>query len=244
MLPPPLPAVFAANPWFASLPPALARTLLATAQPVRRRRGEFVFQQGDRVEGGVGAFFGLLAGQLKMSMLDADGGESILVLIEPGNWFGEVPVLEGQPRALSAVALRDCELLQLDATTFLALMAQPNGFAQAIARLLAGRLRMAYGFLGMGALRSMRARIAMRLLQLAHGDLTQADQGRVLLSTSQDALALMLGISRPSLNKELQVFAAAGVLALRYGGIEILDRQRLAAVAEGQPMQPVQLSDC
>lgn len=236
------PPVFAANPWFASLPPELAQALLAQARPRSLARGERLFQQGDVVKGTAGAFFGLASGRIKMSILDAQGGEAILTVIEPGNWFGEVPVLENLPRALSAQAIDDSELLQLNAISFLALMEQAS-FAQAIARLLANRLRLVYEFVGIQALRTMRERIAARLLALARGDLTQAGQERTRLSTSQESLAMMLGISRPSLNKELQPLAAAGVIALRYGGIEILDASRLMAIAAGESASGRQLSD-
>jgi len=82
-------------------------------------------------------------GSLKLSVLHSDGKEGILALIEPGNWIGEVALLDNtQCRAHTATALEDCTLLAVTAEAFETLM-QHADFAAAIARLVAGRLRMA-----------------------------------------------------------------------------------------------------
>jgi CRP-like cAMP-binding protein len=222
---------FPDNPWFASLPQDQADALLRAARPLRLRTGEFAFRQGDTIKSQAGAFFAVARGLLKISMLHPDGGEVILAMIEPGNWVGEVAILDGLPRAHTAVAVSDSELVCVSAEDFRRLM-QHSAFAEAIARLLAGRLRLAYGLMGDSALQSTRSRIARRLVMLAHGDITLSATGRSSISTSQDAVAMMLGISRPTLNKELQALADIGAIALRYGRIEIKDEALLLRSAE------------
>lgn len=144
----------------------------------------------------------------------------------PPAWFGEVSLLDRLPRAHSAIALADSALLSVSVEKFDALM-QRSAFAQAIAALLAARLRLAYGLMGDSALQGTRERIGRRLALLAHGDVTQSASSRDSVSTSQENLAMMLGISRPTLNKELQALARLGAISLRYGRIEILDMQLL-----------------
>lgn len=223
---------FHQNPWFASLPEALAEALLRAATRLRLGPGQFAYRQGDGVRESGGAFFGLASGLLKLQILHPDGKETILAVVEPGNWIGEVATLEQLPRAHTAVALVESELLAVSAEGFKGLM-QHAEFAQAIARLLAGRLRLAYGLMGDSALLTTRARVARRLVMLAHGDVTQAVDGRPLLSTSQDIVAMMLGISRPTLNKELQALAEQGAITLRYGRIEIKDMLLLQECGKG-----------
>lgn len=218
--------VFTENPWFATLPTTVADALLGAAQVVRVRAGEALFRQGAPVDEPIGAFFGVVSGLLKVSILHSSGNEAILAVIEPGNWFGEVSLLAPLPRPHTAVALEDTELLAVSADRFAQLMLD-NAFAQAIARLVAGRLRMAYGLLSDSALQSTRERIGRRLFMLAHGDVTQSRSGRSIITTSQNNLAMMLGISRPTLNKELQALAKRGAITLRYGRIEIRDMQLL-----------------
>ena len=75
--------------------------------------------------------------------------------------------------------------------------------------------------------RDMGARVARRLLVLAHGDATMAEQARARVLVSQDALAMMLGITRQTLSKELKVLVRDGVLSLGYGRIEIVSMPEL-----------------
>lgn len=218
---------FSDNPWFRSLPPVQARALLDAAQPMRLGAGKVLYRQGDTLGPSTPSFFGLASGVMKLSILNSDGKEGILTVIEPGNWIGEVALLDNtQRRAHNAIAIDECELAAVSAKAFEALM-HDTGFARAVAKLVAGRLRLAYEALAGQTLQSMRERVARRLVLLAHGDITQATRSRLHISTSQDNLAMMLGVSRPTLSKELQALARTSLIALRYGQIEILDMEGL-----------------
>jgi CRP/FNR family cyclic AMP-dependent transcriptional regulator len=91
-------------------------------------------------------------------------------------------------------------------------------------------VRSLYGMLEDAALRSTRARVARRLRLLAHGDATQALKARPVVPVSQEALAMMLGISRQTLSVELKAMVAQGAIALRYRCIEIVSAARLEAL--------------
>jgi CRP/FNR family transcriptional regulator, cyclic AMP receptor protein len=209
------------NPWFAALPSDLQRALVELAEPVHLSPGEMLFRQGDPVSGGRGAFFGLLSGQIKISSLRDDGHEAILAVLEAGNWFGEISLFDQRPRTHDATALGPVAVLALPQTAFEALLDSAEGFGRAMCGLLAGRVRSLYGMVEDATLRSTRARVARRLVLLAHGDATQANTARPVVNVSQDALAMMLGITRQTLNKELKALAALGALVPRYGRIEI-----------------------
>ncbi|CAJ0786272.1 Cyclic AMP receptor protein [Ralstonia condita] len=219
-------SAFASNAWFQSLPLQAAQALLECAVPVPVAAGAFLFHQGDSMDGGSHAFFGVASGVLKLSIFNAEGDEAILALVEPGNWFGGVSTLDQQPRGHCAIALEDAEVLGVSVEQFEALM-RDAAFAGAIARLVATRLRLAYGSLASAALHATRARVARRIAMLAHGDVSQSSEGRTTISTSQDALAMMLGISRQTLSKELQALVRLGAIRLRYGHIEIEDMAAL-----------------
>ena len=87
--------------------------------------------------------------------------------------------------------------------------------------MLAARTRSLYGMVEDATLRSTRARVARRLLLLARGDATQAADTRAVVPVSQEALAMMLGITRQTLSKELKLLAAHGAITLGYGRIDI-----------------------
>jgi CRP-like cAMP-binding protein len=209
-----------ANPWFAALPLADRRAVVTASERQRLAPGEMLFRQGDEVPPGQGAFYGVISGGIKASSLREDGKEAILVVLEVGNWFGELSLIDRQPRTHDATAMGDCELLALPRAAFDRLMKRP-AFALGLCRMLAGRVRSLYGMVEDATLRSTRARVARRLLLLARGDATQAREPRPVVPVSQEALAMMLGVSRQTLSKELQVLAREGAIALGYGRIEI-----------------------
>ena len=208
------------NPWFAALPLGERKALVEACERQVLSAGEMLFRQGDAVRAGQGAFYGVLRGRIKASSLREDGKEAILAVLERGNWFGEISLIDGQPRTHDATALGEVEVLVLQRPGFDRLMRRP-AFAQAVSRMLAARVRSLYGMVEDATLRSTRARVARRLLQLARGDATQALLPRTEVPVAQEALAMMLGLSRQTLSKELQGLARGGAIALGYGRIVI-----------------------
>jgi CRP-like cAMP-binding protein len=220
------------NPWFAGLPSVDRRALLAGCERLRLAPGEMLFRQGDAVPAGTGAFYGVVSGGIKASSLREDGKEAILAVLEAGNWFGEISLIDRQPRTHDATALGEAEVLALPRAAFDRLMKRP-AFALAVCRMLAGRVRSLYGMVEDATLRSTRARVARRLLLLARGDATQAREARPVVPVSQEALAMMLGLSRQTLSKELQGLQQAGAVQLGYGRIEIASAARLEREGAG-----------
>ena len=215
-------ASLSANPWFASLAPDVRALIVGQAEPVRLRRGEMLFRQGDAPSG----FYGLVNGTLKMSTLREDGKEAILAVIEAGIWFGEISLIDSEPRTHDATAVGDVQVLLLPQPVFDTLMERAD-FARAIAALLAGRIRLLYGIVEDATLRSTRARVARRLLMLVRGDAAMSPQMRPRVPVSQEGLAMMLGITRQTLSKELRLLADEGVVELGYGYIEVVSAERL-----------------
>ncbi len=212
------------NPWFGGLPLGERKAMLAAADMVQFRAGEMLYRKGDAT----GGFFGVVQGAFKVSTLGEDGREGILSVIEAGNWFGEASVIDGLPRPHDATAVLAGVVLVIKPQAFKRLM-QRSAFARAIAVLLCGRVRVLYGMVEDAMLRSTRTRIARRLLTLARGDATMASDARVSVAVSQEALAMMLGITRQTLSKELKLLVRDGVLSLGYGRIEIASMPELEA---------------
>jgi len=152
-LDPALLARLSVNPWFAAL--------LQHAERKQLRPGEMMFLQSDAR----GGFYGLLSGSLKISSLREDGREPIFVLLEVGNWFGEILLLDRQPRTHDVTALVSAEVL----------VVPQAAFARAIAVMLAGYIRSLYDVVEDTALRSTQARIVPLLPLLARGDASMAD---------------------------------------------------------------------
>ena len=210
-----------ANPWFATLTALDQQALLANAERLRLQPAEMLFRQSAVL----GGFYGLLRGTLKISSLR----EAILALLESGNWIGEISLIDGDPRTHDATALNAAEVLVVVQPAFAALMSRAS-FALAIARLLTGRVRSLYSMVEDTTLRSTRTRVARRLLLLARGDATLAVDARPSVPVSQEALAMMLGITRQTLSKELKALQALGAVSMRYKRIEIVSAAQLDAL--------------
>ncbi|KQU83600.1 Crp/Fnr family transcriptional regulator [Variovorax sp. Root318D1] len=217
------------NPWFTSMPRAQREALVGAAELLHVRRGAMVFRQGDPVHAAGGGFYGLAAGAIKISSLRQDGREAILAVLEPGNWFGEITLIDGSPRTHDATALESLDLLVVPPEAFAHQM-RDVVFANAIAAMLAARVRMLYGLTEDATLRSLRARVAHRLLVLARGDATQSVHLRRTLMLPQEALAMMLGITRQTLSKELNALARDQVISIGYGRIDLLSVEALQAL--------------
>ncbi|MEJ8851354.1 Crp/Fnr family transcriptional regulator [Variovorax rhizosphaerae] len=210
-----------ANPWFAGIPVAQREALLGAAELTHWRRGAMLFRQGDPVTLAGTGLYGLVRGMVKASTLRHDGREAILSVIEPGNWFGEISLIDGSPRTHDATALTALDMLVVPPEAFAELM-RDVAFANAMAALLAARVRFLYALMEDATLRDLRARVARRLCTLARGDATQSLEARDRVALSQEALAMMLGVTRQTLSGELNALAREGLIALGYGKIDIL----------------------
>lgn len=214
--------VMSCNPWFGALPLGERKAMLAASAVVHLRPGEMLFRKGDTG----GGFFAVLSGALKVSTLGEDGREGILSVLEAGIWFGETSHFDGMPRPHDVTAMEASEVLFIAPPDLTRLMRR-NAFAGGMAGLMSVRTRALYGLVEDAMLRSTRTRIARRLLSLARGDATMAAHARAGVAVSQESLAMMLGITRQTLSKELKALARAGVLTLGYGRIEIVSLEKL-----------------
>jgi CRP/FNR family transcriptional regulator, cyclic AMP receptor protein len=197
------------SPLFRGLAPAVQERIAALARQQSYRRGEIVFSHGDSGD----ALFGVVAGKIRISTGSAAGREIFLNIMEPGDTFGEIALLDGGPRRGPLF-----ELLEREPRAALELL-----------RLAGERLRWTSGLLEDAALLDAPARLAKRLLSLGelHGE--ASDGGRVV-RISQEELASFLGVSRQSVNEQLQDWKAKGWVGLERGVVVLADTAALRAV--------------
>ena len=211
-----IPRAMMLNPWFGALSRRNQRALLLAGEHLNLHTGEMLYRQGDAA----GGFIGIVSGSFKVSTLREDGREGILAVIEAGNWVGETSLFDHLPRPHDVTALEPAEVLVVGCSEFEKLMASAT-FARAMGLLLSNRVRLLYGLVEDAMLRSIRTRIARRLMALARGDATLARDCRSVIPISQEQLAMMLGVTRQTLSKELKTLERDGVLLVGYCRIEI-----------------------
>ncbi|MBB2485511.1 Crp/Fnr family transcriptional regulator [Mitsuaria sp. WAJ17] len=219
--------------WFASCEAELQAALCALGHSLSLVDGELLFHQGQLSAG----LCCVLSGALEVGRLQPDGTQSLLAWLEGGHWFGEISLLDGQPRTHDVRSDGPSRLWLVPEAALVGWLEQHPRHWRSIARLACAKLRQSFEVLEDIARLPLEARLAKRLLQVAQGygeqDLTPAEgTSPRRLRLPQEQLALMMGVSRQTVNKALKSLEAQGAIALRYGGIELLEPQALAALGQ------------
>jgi CRP/FNR family transcriptional regulator, cyclic AMP receptor protein len=192
-------------------------------------RDAVIFSQSDPGD----ALFGVVTGRVRISASSAGGREVFLNIMEPGDTFGEIALLDGRPRTASASATAPSDLLIIRREQFLSLLAHEPMLTEHLLRLLCSRLRWVSGFAEESALLSVPARLARRLLSL--GRLHGRETGKgIELKVSQDEMARFLGLSRQIVNHHLQSWRENRWVDLERGRIIILDSLALDSVVASE----------
>jgi CRP-like cAMP-binding protein len=209
---------------FSSLPAALLEELAGVCRLRKVERQAFVFHMGDEGD----ALFGVVQGLIRIWVPGTRGRELTLTLMEPGDIFGEIALLDGLERTANATAVVDSTLLVLDRSVFLKVLEREPSLSRHIIELLCEKLRGETTRIAEDAFFDLRVRLAKRLLSLLIGYGEPAKEGGELtLKMSQEELGNMLGVSREAINKQLSGWVRGGLIAVKHGKITLLDREAL-----------------
>ena len=215
------------SPLFRGLtPPALERIAELAGQR-SYRANEIVFSQADPGD----ALYAVVTGKIRISAGAADGREIFLNIMEPGDTFGEIALLDGGTRTASATAIVASELVSIRREHFLALLERESRVALELLRLCGERLRWTSGLAEDAALLNGSARLAKRLLGLSklHGE--PAEVG-ITMRISQEDLASFLGVSRQVVNQYLQGWKDHGWVELGRGTVTVRDEAAISKIAQ------------
>jgi CRP-like cAMP-binding protein len=216
------------NHLFRGLPTATLDRIATLATRRLYGKGEVIFAQSASGSG----LYGLVTGRVRISASFPDGKELFLNIMEPGDSFGEIGLLDGHPRTATASATMPSEVMLIQRDQFLELLRHDHQLVTHLMTLLCGRLRWMSGLTEESALLTVPARVARRLLSLAkmHG---QTYTNGMRLSISQEDLARFIGLSRQIVNQHLQHWKANGWVDLGRGSITIQDEHALESVVAG-----------
>jgi CRP-like cAMP-binding protein len=215
---------------FRGLPKATVARIAALGLRRVYEKGAVVFMRGDPGD----SLCGVVTGRVRISASLAGGREVFLNVIEPGDSFGEIALLDGQPRTATATAMVRTELIVFQRAQFLALLSTEPLLAAHLIQLLCRRVRWTAQLMEDSALLGVPARIAKRLLSLARLHGPGSTGGAIKLAISQEELAQFLGVSRQIVNQHLQVFKAKGWIQSGRGHVTICNARSLEAIAREQ----------
>jgi len=206
---------------------AAIETLIRVLRVRRFRRGETIFHQGDPGD----ALFVLDRGSVKVVLPSDEGAEpAIVAILGPGEFFGELAILDGAPHSATIVAVEPTETLVLHRDAFLALIDSDARLRRALLASLATEIRRLTGHVEDLHFLDLPGRLASRILRLAESAGTTADAGTVRIAWpyTQSELAGMIGGSRQSVNRVLADLADQALVRIEREQLVVLDPARLA----------------
>jgi CRP-like cAMP-binding protein len=169
------------------------------------------------------ALFVLRAGRVKVVLIGEDGREVILGVLEPGAHFGELALIDDQPRSAHVIAMEDAQLLILRREDFRRRVEANPSVAWALLTELSRRLRRADVKIGGLVLLDVPGRIARLLLDLAD----ETGSNAIEKPLTHQTIAQMIGASRETVSRAMKEFQDAGLITVERRRIAVGDRAAL-----------------
>lgn len=204
-------------------------TLLDLAKQISVRsydKNESIFHFGDEGD----SLYVVAEGLLKIFVPSEEGDEMVLATLREGDSFGELAVIDREPRSASAKTIEATQLIVFRRAVFLEMLRQHPSLMAALHRSLGTLLRRALEQAADLVFLDLPGRVAKLLVSLAAEKGESRDDGTLLdLGLTQTTLAAMVGGSRPSVNQILRSFEAKGLVSLEGRRIVIKDSDALRA---------------
>jgi CRP/FNR family cyclic AMP-dependent transcriptional regulator len=208
-------------PWLPLLDPGDRARAVAALQVVDAQPGDFLCKIGRPAT----YWFGVLDGMLKMSNDSTQGASVTFTGVPPGAWFGEGTLLKRETYRYNIEALRRSRVSGLPVDEFQGLLERSIPFNRYVMNQLNERLGQFIAAREIDRLTDADTRVARSLAALFHPVLYPG-VGELLRITQQE-LGYLVGLSRQRVNEALRALQAGGAIRVEYGGVRVLDRERL-----------------
>jgi len=218
--------------WFSALSPSLRHDILRCAYVKRFKDGELIAARGESPEEWVAC----AKGAVRVSSTSISGKLITLTYLEPGIWFGDVAIFDGDRRTHDAYAHGVTTIVCVARADFKKILALHTELYEALLRLHARRIRQLFGLVEDLNTLPLRARLAKQLLHLVRSygvpSLSNGSEIRIGLQLAQEELAQLLGASRQRVNQELKSMEREEAIRIEPGGLVIRDRELLLRIIE------------
>ena len=218
--------------WFSTLSPSLRHDILRCAYVKRFKDGELIAARGEPPEDWIAC----ARGAVRVSSTSISGKLITLAYVEPGIWFGDVSIFDGDRRTHDAYAHGESTILCVAKADFKKILAAQLELYEAMLRLHARRIRQLYGLVEDLNTLPLRARLAKQLLHLVRSygvpSLSNEGEVRIGLHLAQEELAQLLGASRQRVNQELKSMEREQAIRIEPGGLVIRDRTALMRIID------------
>ena len=216
-------------PLFENASPEALDSLANRLRRRKFRRNEVIFHQGDPGD----SLHVVATGAVKILLPSAEGEEAIIATLRPGDFFGELALLDGATRSATAAALEATETLVLPRLVLMELLGTVTGLGDALLVGLARELRRLTSQVEELHFLDLAGRLAMRLTRLAE-ESNPNSRGEIRLNWpyTQSDLAAMIGGTRQSVNKLLSQLVDEGLIEIGSDELVITNLDELARRAE------------
>ena len=210
------PAVLKSVPLFSAFSEHQLATLLSYVQHRSFPRNVYVMQTGEETD----SLYVILSGKVKVLITDDQGREVILSMMGPHDFFGEMGILDDQPRSASVATLEPCEMLRLSKAGFMTCLKENSDVAMLVIRNLVRRLREADRKIESLALIDVSGRVVRLLV-----DMAQQVDGRLVVPRvpPKQEIARMIGASREMVSRVFKELQERGLIRAERRSMIIVD---------------------
>jgi len=216
-------AVLQKVPLFGQLGPADLQRVVEVARERSYPKNSVILFEDDPGD----ALYVVAEGQVKVVLIGEDGREVILSVMGAGEFFGEMALIDDEPRSAHVIAMEDSTLVVLRREDFQPILAQTPVIALALLKELSRRLRRVDEKVGSLVLLDVNGRVAQLLLELAD----EAGGERIRRRLTHHTIAQMIGSSRETVSRTMRDLVDKGLIAVSRKDILIQDRAALEAAA-------------
>ncbi len=182
------------------------------------------------------ALYVVLSGQVKIVIGAEDGREVILSIRGEGEFFGEMSLIDDEPRSAHVIAMENSKLLVLRRGDFNRCLHDMPEIATGLLRALCKRLRQADSMIGSLVLLDVPGRVARLLLEMAD----RYDGENIRQRLTHHMIAQMIGSSRETVSRTMRDFVAQGLIEIARKTVTIPNRREVSRNAEENDMVTLQ----
>lgn len=217
--------------WFSTLSAALKHDILRVISVKRFHDGDLIAARGEPPN----EWIACAKGAARVSSTSLTGKQVIFAYLEPGIWFGDVAIFDGDKRTHDVYAHGETTMACVSRVDFQKILATHVELYEALMRLQARRIRQLFGLLDDLNTLPLRARLAKQLLHLKRSygvaALNHPGECRIGLHLAQEELAQLLGASRQRVNQELKSMEREEAIRIEPSGLVIRNRELLLTIS-------------
>jgi CRP/FNR family cyclic AMP-dependent transcriptional regulator len=213
--------LFRQVPLFADLEEQDIKALMSMLTRRRYPKDSVIFFEHDPGD----SLYLIVSGRVRVTILADDGREIVLAVLGEGDFFGEMSLLDNEPRSATAIAMEDTEVLIIHQKEFFSIVEKRPPILIKLLSVISARLRKANHQIGSLALLDVYGRVARVLLDLAQEQGTRLKDGRISFRRpTHQEIANMIGATRETVSRMISDLHRQGYIEISGKNVIIQDQ--------------------